>query len=36
MITKYIAFLYKDDDSDAYNINIPDLEDAALLRVSAN
>ncbi len=25
---KYIAFLYKDDQSEAYNINIPDLEGA--------
>lgn len=25
---KYIAFLYKDQDSQAYNINIPDLEGA--------
>ncbi|PIE84860.1 hypothetical protein CSA08_05005 [Candidatus Gracilibacteria bacterium] len=26
--TNYIAFLYKDEDSDAYNIVIPDIEGA--------
>jgi predicted RNase H-like HicB family nuclease len=28
MNVKYIAFLYKDDEGEAYNINIPDLEGA--------